>query len=81
MTHSIKFFLPPDPEQMTDERAIWAQAALDAFILTTGADLEDALGDLLADLMHWCDRNRFDFDAALDRGRHHYQAETGEEVL
>jgi len=26
--------------------------------------------------MHWCDRNNFDFDAALFRAQGHYQAET-----
>jgi hypothetical protein len=42
----------------------------------TGTDQEAALGDLLADLMHWTDRNGQDFDAALDRARGHYEAET-----
>jgi hypothetical protein len=47
------------------------------------ADPETALSDLLADLMHWCDvreidRSRLssiDFDSALTRARHHYDAE------
>jgi hypothetical protein len=26
--------------------------------------------------MHWSDRNNFDFEAALNRARMHYQAET-----
>ena len=66
---------PPDPDEMNDERAEWAGTALAAFIKETGTDLEDALGDLLADLMHWCDRNNYDFGAALDRARGHYDAE------
>ena len=41
------------------------------------ADLEDSLGDLLCDILHWCDRNNFDFDHALDRARGHYKEETG----
>jgi len=45
----------------------------------TGTDLEDALADLLADLMHWADRNSHDFDAALERARWHYEAETAAE--
>lgn len=71
--------LPPDPEGMNDKRAAWAGVALKAFCTETGADLEEALGDLLTDLMHWADRNSFDMDAALERARSHYEAETGKE--
>jgi hypothetical protein len=73
----MKNILPPDPEGMNDKRAAWAGAALDTFMQVTGTDLEDAVGDLLADLIHWCDRNNYDFDLAYDRARGHYQAETG----
>ena len=80
-TGAAKRTLPPDPENQNDDRAKWAATALRAFRKATGADEEDALGDLLADLMHWSDRNNFDFDAALDRARMHYEAETtGEEA-
>ena len=68
--------LPPDPENMNDDRAEWAASALRQFRCVTGTDYEDALGDLLGDLMHWCDRNNFDFELALNRARGHYQAET-----
>jgi hypothetical protein len=68
--------LPPDPEQMNDKRAAWASLAVRAFQVATGTDDEDVLGDLLADLMHWADRHDYDFDAAFDRGRLHYEAET-----
>ena len=68
--------LPPDPEGSNDRRAAWAAAALRAFMDATGTDEEDALGDLLADLMHWADRSNFDFESALDWGRCHYEAET-----
>ncbi|MBI1347071.1 hypothetical protein GC163_12365 [bacterium] len=71
--------LPPDPDNMNSSRADWAAVALRAFMERTGADQEDALGDLLGDLMHWADRNNFDFDMALDRARWHYEAETGGE--
>jgi hypothetical protein len=71
--------LPPDPEEMNDIRSDWAGLAIAAFIARTGADWEDALGDLLTDLMHWADRNNFDMDAALERARGHYEAETGGE--
>lgn len=68
--------LPPDPENMNDKRAAWAESALETFMDATGADKEDALADFLADLMHWCDRNEGDFDAAMSRARYHYEAET-----
>jgi len=71
--------LPPDPENMNDDRAEWAAASLRHFQCTTGADYDDALTDLLCDLMHWSDRNDFDFDAALSRARMHYDAETSPE--
>jgi hypothetical protein len=68
--------LPPDPEGMNEARLGWAAQAVRAFQEATGADDEDALSDLLADLMHWADRNKYDFDAALLRARDHYHAET-----
>lgn len=68
--------LPPDPEGMNDGRAAWAGAALRHFQSATGTDDGDALTDLLGDLLHWCDRNRRDFDADLSRARMHYEAET-----
>jgi hypothetical protein len=68
--------LPPDPEGMNERRSLWAGRAIAEFMAATGTDLEDALPDLLADLMHWCDRAGFDFDTALERGRDHYEAET-----
>jgi hypothetical protein len=67
--------LPPDPDNMNDSRAQWAEAALSTFMRETGTGQEDALGDLLADLRHWCDRNNYDFEAALDRAQVHCEAE------
>ena len=66
----------PDPEKMNGDRAEWAAATLRHFQCMTGCDYEDSLGDLLGDLMHWSDRNNFDFEAALCRARGHYAAET-----
>jgi hypothetical protein len=68
--------LPADPENTNDDRAEWAAVALDALQRLTGTDDEDALGDLLCNLMHWCDRNECGFNAALSRARLHYEAET-----
>jgi hypothetical protein len=61
------------------ERANWADKAVLAFREQTGCDHEDALADLLCDLMHWADVQNFDFDMALDRARMHYEAERDEE--
>jgi hypothetical protein len=66
----------PDPEKMNGRHAEYAGAALHHYQSVTGTDCEAALGDLLADLMHWSDRNNFDFDLALSRAHGHYQAET-----
>jgi hypothetical protein len=68
--------LPPDPDELNDSRAIWAGAAVTIFMDITGTGEEDALGDLLADLMHWADRHGHDFGAALDCARAHYREET-----
>ena len=65
--------LPPDPENMNDHHA---QRAATALRLIHASDYEAALCDLLCDLMHWCDRNEFDFDDELSRARRHYDAET-----
>ena len=71
--------LPPDIDGQNNDRARWAHKALQAFMKETGVEFEvDALSDLLADLMHWCDRNQTDFDTELARGRYHYAAETGQ---
>lgn len=68
--------LPPDPDRMNEARSNWAAEALDAFQAETSTDDEDLLPDLLCDLMHWCDRNPTDFEAALARARSNYQGET-----
>jgi hypothetical protein len=68
--------LPPDPDGQNDERAEFAGAALAAFMEATRCDEEDAVGDLVANLRHWCDRNNYDWDLALARGLGHYEEET-----
>lgn len=70
--------LPPDPDGQNDNRATWADQAVRAFRYTTGTDREDALSDLLCDLMHLCDRDAKlgDFESQLRRARGHYAAET-----
>jgi hypothetical protein len=76
MEKFMKANLPPDPDGQNNDRALWADHALRAFMAETGTDYEDALCDLLCDLMHLSDRAPFDFDAALVRARDHYLAET-----
>lgn len=61
------------------ERAEWAAAALRHFQSATGADYEDALPDLLCDLLHWSDRDDVNFHKALKTARMHYEAECDEE--
>jgi hypothetical protein len=71
--------LPPDPEGMNDRRATWAAQALATFMAATGTDREDAVADLLADLIHWCDRNAQEFGRELARAEAHYAAETSDD--
>lgn len=61
-----------------DRRADVAEDALKLFIGLTGSDDGDALGDLLSDLMHLCDRTDAygTFDEMLRRARMHYRDET-----
>ena len=62
------------------DRANWADKAIRIFREATGCDHEDSLGDLLTDMIHWAEARNFDFEAALDRARDHYQAEIVEEA-
>lgn len=48
--------LPPDPDGLNGDRADWAERALEAFMEATGTDPCDAISDLVADLLHLCDR-------------------------
>jgi len=71
------------------DRAQWGALAMANFAAVTGlrgdlkTDPETVLGDLLADLMHWCDVRKvsdclaesIDFESALRRARDHYRAE------
>jgi hypothetical protein len=52
----MKKLLPPDPENMNEDRAKWAMTAVAVFQERTRTNLEDALSDLLCDLMHLADR-------------------------
>jgi hypothetical protein len=76
------------------DRALWGSLAVVAFASVTGQgedvelDPETVLGDLLADLMHWCDlqkastslRESISFESALERARNHYKEECEDAV-
>lgn len=67
--------LPPDPECMNGNRAEWANVAVKAFQTETLTDDEDALSDLICDLMHWADRHLPEgdsWDVHLRRAVDHY---------
>jgi hypothetical protein len=68
--------LPTDPKGRTDERALWAQVALAAFMAETNTDESDALVEFLTGVMHWCDRSGESFEAQLERARTLYREET-----
>lgn len=64
-----------------DMRATYAQTVITAFVRDTGMNNEDdqtILADLLANLMHWCDRNPANFESCLYDARMHYAAEVEE---
>lgn len=69
-------YLPPDPDDMNDKRADWASSAVKRFQELTRTDDETAIGDLLSDLMHLCDRSGENFEELLRKGRDHYREET-----
>lgn len=68
--------LPANPEGMNNDRAKWAQLALDVFQVETGTEECDALSDLLCDLMHWAPRHGTNFSRMLERARRAYAEET-----
>ena len=67
--------LPTDPQGRNDERALWAQVALAAFVAETSTDESDALVEFLVGVMHWCDRSGESFEAHLERARSLYREE------
>lgn len=67
---------PADPERMNADRAEWASKALGAFREVAGCQQGDDVADLVADLIHYCDRNGYAFEEELDRARQHYADET-----
>lgn len=68
--------IPPDPENMNDDRAEWARKAMETFRSVTGADAEDSMSDLLCNLMHMADRDGIDFEDVMCRATRSYVDET-----
>lgn len=64
-----------------EDRALWALDAVNAFQGEVGTEDEDAIADLLCDLMHLCDKRTLygSFENALLRAISNYQAEKDEE--
>ncbi|HKQ49874.1 MAG TPA: hypothetical protein VJZ71_17505 [Phycisphaerae bacterium] len=77
-------------EPTNANRAEWAKQALAVFTATTYAgdhpdtmdrgDLETAVYDLIADLLHYAERQGFDVHEVLFRAHGHYEAELAEEA-
>jgi hypothetical protein len=63
------------------DRAAWALIALQAFSDECGPPLDNegdrdaAIGDLLCDLMHYCNQHGIDFDDRLKSGKFHFEYE------
>lgn len=63
------------------QRRKFAHAAIRAFQSRTGTDDYDAVGDLVADLMHWADGNGQNALHEVSRGIRHWYAEKHDEKL
>lgn len=61
------------------ERAGLADESLALFAINADmnmlAEAPEVVGDLLADIMHWCDRYGVNFEERLANARMHYDAE------
>lgn len=83
---SEEITLPPDPDQMNDERAARMGEPIVTYAKTVGlhdgVDFTDDVGsiisDMLCDLRHWCDRQDIDFDTRLGVSKINYNCETEE---
>lgn len=77
--------LPPDPEEMNDQRSAAAADTIQHFSrmhgeLVRGEDMtEQNLVDLLGDIGHYCDRNGLNLSELLHMAASHYDEETNNE--
>ena len=60
-----------------NKRALFANSALSAFVNEVGDSGEEEINlqDLIADTMHLCDAQDWDFDDLVRRARSHYEEE------
>lgn len=65
-----------DPDDMNGQRSVWGAATVAHFQTLTRTDDEDAIADLLSDLMHLCDDTKQNFTHQLVRARGMYHDET-----
>lgn len=75
-----KQILPAKPDvdsasPTIDEHAAAGAIAVEAYMKAQGIDKGGVLADLLADMRHWADKNKVDWDEALARANMHYEAE------
>lgn len=71
-------FIPPNPDGQNDDRSAWVQHALHEYarVRPGSAEPRIMLAALLADLMHWCDREGVSFDQHLRLARGTYARDT-----
>ena len=64
-------------EITNNDRAAWAEIAINNFRneVMQGEDDDTTIGDLLANILHYCDQYGVDFDARLTTARMHFEAE------
>lgn len=62
------------PDRTNEDRIDTGRQIVDAYGQAMGQD-ESNLSDLLADLMHYAKSEKLDFDAEVERGRFHFEAE------
>lgn len=86
MSKTEEHELPPDPEGMNNKRAEWARAAIIRFREVCGGSresdgsvlMDEAIGDLLSNIAHLCDREGMDPKGTFKRALACYQEETSE---
>ena len=64
-------------DQANDRRANLGMEALISYSRATGSSMgdDDALVDIITDLMHWARRQGFDINAAIEQANEHFACE------
>lgn len=65
-----------DPDGMNDIRTECGGHDIKSIMDETGTELDNALPDILANLMHWASANNVDFTAELVRAGTNFKTET-----